>query len=298
MDKPIVVEDHRHLSDLSTLGIGGLAKYYIEVHSIPQMQTALRYADLNKLPYIVLGKGSNCLFDDRGFNGLVIHNKISNLVNDPPNTFYVGAGFSFSRLGALTARKGWAGLEFASGIPGSVGGAVYMNAGANQGETSDRLVSVEFVSPDGTIKIFQHSDLAFAYRTSPFQKMPGAIVAATFVLSPQQDAREKQLNIVKYRQETQPYSDKSAGCIFRNPPQRSAGALIDQSGLKGLNVGGAAVSTLHANFIVNQSNASAQDVLQLVELVQKKVLDKTGITLETEVLHIPYDGAGQGSLHE
>lgn len=297
MDDSLVIEQQHLLKDLSTLGIGGLARYYVEVTSIPQLKQALDYASTNHLHYMILGKGSNCLFDDRGFNGLIIHNKISHLVNTPPDTFYVGAGYSFSRLGALTARKGWSGLEFASGIPGSVGGAVYMNAGANGAETCDRLVSVEFMEPDGSIKVFQRSELSFAYRTSSFQKMPGAIVAATFTLSPLGDARAKQLNIVKYRQETQPYSDKSAGCVFRNPPQQSAGALIDQSGLKGLSVGGATVSPVHANFIVNQDHATADDVRQLMALVRRSVQEKTGVTLESEVMQIPYEGAGQGRLH-
>jgi UDP-N-acetylmuramate dehydrogenase len=194
----------------------------------------------------------------------------------------VGAGYSFSLLGVQTARKGFSGLEFASGIPATVGGAVFMNAGANGKETADCLKSV--LHFDGKVRReFSRAELEFSYRSSPFQKMGGAILAATFELKPEGEARKRQLEIVDYRMKTQPLKDKSAGCVFRNPPGQSAGAVIDQCGLKGLHVGGAKVSEIHANFIVNEGKASAQEVLQLIALVQEKVYEKTGIHLEPEI---------------
>lgn len=283
-------QENKQLSSLSTFGIGGPARYFAEVRKIEEMQTLLVKCRHEGLAYFILGKGSNCLFDDRGFNGMVIHNKIDFIHTPAAGTFHAGAGYSFSLLGAQTARQGWSGLEFASGIPCSVGGAVYMNAGANGSETCQALSSVDYVNEEGHHLILKKEELSFAYRTSSFQKMKGAIVAASFVLTPSPTARQKQLDIINYRKKTQPYSDKSAGCIFRNPSCGHAGALIDQSGLKGTQVGGAKVSEMHANFIVNADRASSQDVLNLIALVKKQVKEKTGIDLEHEVRVIPYEG--------
>ncbi|MDN3506546.1 MAG: UDP-N-acetylmuramate dehydrogenase [Simkaniaceae bacterium] len=272
---------NRSLSKFSTFGIGGNARYFIEVHTIEELQDALKQAD--GLPFHILGKGSNSLFSDEGFDGLVIHNKI-NFCEIERNEVSVGAGFSFSHLGVKTARKGLAGLEFASGIPASVGGAVFMNAGANGQETCDCLKEVTFVDLQGNIKIY--SDLIFSYRTSPFQKMRGAIAAAKFVLQPEESARKKQLDIVAYRSKTQPYDALSCGCIFRNPEGESAGALIERCGLKEMQMGGARVSELHANFIVNADGATAKDVLSLAEYIKQVVKEKTNIELEMELREI------------
>jgi UDP-N-acetylmuramate dehydrogenase len=265
------------LSEFSTFGIGGPIRSFCEVSSVEEMEAAFR---LN-LPKMIVGKGSNCLFDDRGFNGLVILNKID-FCNWSETEVTVGSGYSFSLLGVQTARKGLSGLEFASGIPATVGGAVFMNAGANGAETCNSLKSVLYF--DGVTKHeYQRNELDFGYRISPFQKMNGVILSATFSLSPLPEARKSQLQIVEYRMKTQPLKEKSAGCIFRNPPNKSAGALIDLCGLKGLVVGGAKVSEIHANFIVNSLSATAQDVKELIRLVQEKVLEQTGVYLEPEV---------------
>jgi UDP-N-acetylmuramate dehydrogenase len=281
--------ENKLLSELSTFGIGGPARYWIEVKTPEEMLQALESANKLDLPYFILGKGSNCLFDDRGFNGLVIVNKIDFIERLPEQVFHVGSGYSFSLLGTQTARQGLSGLEFASGIPGSVGGAVYMNAGANGRETCETLVSVDYIDEDGRQHLLSKNELHFAYRTSSFQKMPGAIVGATFALTPCTSARSKQLDIISYRKKTQPYGDMSAGCIFRNPVCGHAGALIDQSGLKGMRIGDAQVSEMHANFIVNAGNASATEVLQLITMIQQSVKERTGIDLESEVKVIPFN---------
>jgi UDP-N-acetylmuramate dehydrogenase len=280
-------EQGRLLSAFSTFGIGGPARYFLEVREIEEIREAASYCFQQNIPYLVIGKGSNCLFDDRGFDGLVILNKI-NFCTYENDQVYVGAGYSFSLIGAQTARKGWSGLEFASGIPGTVGGAVFMNAGANGSETCDCLLEVVYISEEGELQILLKEKLKFAYRFSSFQTLKGAIAAAKFQLVPSQEARQKQLKIVDYRMNTQPYKNKSAGCVFRNPSQSSAGALIQECGLKGLSIGGAQVSTMHANFIVNLGNATAQNVMELAELVQKTVKEKTGIALEMEIRRIPY----------
>ena len=278
----------KNLKEISTFGIGGPARYFLEVNSIASMKEAIQIAKQENIPYLVIGKGSNTLFSTDGFNGLVLHNKI-NFINQMNNVFEVGAGYSFSLLGTQTAKLGSSGLEFASGIPGSVGGAVFMNAGANGQETCDCLTSVDFLEENGKIHTYQREDLAFSYRTSPFQQKKGVILSATFTLKPLKDARQKQLELFSYRKKTQPYSDKSVGCIFRNPENFHASALIDSCNLKGLQIGDAKVSEMHANFIVNVKSATSDDVLQLIELIQKKVKEKTGQDLKSEVRLIPYN---------
>jgi UDP-N-acetylmuramate dehydrogenase len=186
-----------------------------------------------------------------------------------------------------TAKKGFSGLEFAAGIPASVGGAVFMNAGAQGSETEKTLVQVEFVRPDGTLITFKKSDLQFSYRFSSFQNMEGAIVSALFELTPSIDARTKQRELLDYRIRTQPYHEKSAGCVFRNPAGGSAGALIDRCGLKGARIGDAAVSSMHANFFVNKGVSSCKDMQALIHHVRDEVKAKEGIELEQEVREIP-----------
>ena len=187
--------ENKPLSDLCTLGIGGPARYYIEVKNLQEMIDALSFSKSANIPFFVLGKGSNCLFDDRGFNGLVIHNKID-FLNSASNVFHVGAGYSFSRLGTHTAKQGLCGLEFASGIPASVGGAVFMNAGANGCETKDCLISVDFLNEEGQFICYKKEHIEFRYRYSSFQTIKGAIVGATFALSKNSMARSKQIEII------------------------------------------------------------------------------------------------------
>jgi len=279
-------QQNRSLAEVSTFGIGGNARYFSEVDSIEELQEVLACAYGQKLSFHILGKGSNSLFSDSGFDGLVIHNKI-NFCEMEGSKVYVGAGFSFSHLGVKTARKGLSGLEFASGIPASVGGAVYMNAGANGQETCNSLTEVTFVDEKGELEIFSAKDLLFSYRTSSFQSRRGAIAAARFQLALDDKARKEQLDIVAYRTKTQPYDALSCGCIFRNPNGEVAGALIEKSGLKNKQIGGAKVSSLHANFIINSEGASAKDVLALAKYVRQTVKDKTNIELEMELREVP-----------
>lgn len=288
MTGPLLFLHDKSLKEICTLGIGGKAERYLAVHSIEELRQAIEYCKNQNIRYFILGKGSNTLFDDRGFRGAVIHNKIDFCKEGPNGLFDVGAGYSFSLLGSQTARKGWSGLEFASGIPGSVGGAVYMNAGANGRETSQSLVAVDYLTEQGELCTFRKEELQFSYRTSSFQSMKGSIVKAQFQLEPSPEARKKQIEIIAYRTKTQPYGEKSAGCMFRNPGTCPAGALIDRCGLKGLSVGGAKISELHANFIINAKDGTAADVLGLIKLVRERVKEQTGIELESEVIQVPY----------
>ena len=280
----------KSLSDYCTFGIGGPARYFATATTIEELRSCIAYANEQGVPFLVIGKGSNCLFDDRGYNGFVILNKIHFLEKPQPNIFYAGAGYSFSYLGIQTAKQGYSGLEFASGIPGSVGGAVYMNAGANGKETCDFLHTVDYLFADGSLENLKKEELEFAYRYSSFQKMEGAIIAAAFQLTESDEARTKQIEIINYRKKSQPLWEMSAGCIFRNPSCGHAGALIDKSGMKGKTIGGAAVSDVHANFIINKGGATSREVWALIKLIQEEVRNKTNTELECEVRYIPYEG--------
>lgn len=282
-------EKNKLLSDFSTLGIGGPARYYVEVKEITEMQELIAFCSKEKLGYFVLGRGSNCLFDSAGLNRLVIHNKIDFFREVTPGSFHVGAGFSFSLLGTQTAKKGWTGLEFASGIPASVGGAVYMNAGAQGQETFDTLVWAEAVLPDGSLKRFMKEELMAAYRYSAFQDMNVAIVSALFALKESATARSDQLQLLSKRIKSQPYQDKSAGCVFKNPPNASAGALIDTMGLKGFSIGDAKVSELHANFLINAREATSEDMLALIDHIKTEVKQLHGIELKQEIIWVRDD---------
>jgi len=276
------------LSEHCTFGIGGPAKFFCKVKTVAEMQALVAEAVNTSTPYMILGKGSNTLFDDRGFNGLVIANGIDFLENPEEDVWHVGGGYSFSLLGTQTARQGWSGLEFASGIPGTVGGAVYMNAGANGSETSEKLISVDFINEFGEFSCYTRDVLEFGNRFSSFQSMRGAIVGATFRLIRFEGARKRQLELFEYRKRTQPYNAKSAGCVFKNPYPASAGALIDRLGLKGLKIGGAEVSALHGNFIINEASAKAEDVFQLIQKIKQKVKAEMQIDLEMEIRFISY----------
>lgn len=281
------VEENKPLSSVSTLKVGGNASYFATVRTQEELSEAFQLCKKDNIPYFILGKGSNIIFDDRGFRGMVIQNKIA-YIESEKGLYKVGAGYSFSLLGAQTAKSGWGGLEFASGIPGSVGGAVFMNAGANGGETCDTLVSVDYVDNDGTMYTFKKDELEFRYRWSSFHEMQGAVTGAVFSLHQSEAARNRQLELVQYRKGTQPYGDASAGCAFRNPEGSSAGLLIDQCGLKGQSIGGAKVSEKHANFIINTGHAASEDILLLIAKIKKQVIEKTGIMLEQEIRFIPY----------
>jgi len=271
------------------MGVGGPADYFAAVHTIDELRNVLYFKLSHGLRHIVVGRGSNALFDDRGFKGLVIHNKICFLDRVDDTTLHVGSGYNFSLLGSQSARWGLSGLEFASGIPGSVGGAVYMNAGANGKETCESLAEVEYMTFDGALKKVCQNQMSFRYRWSCFHEIEGVITSAAFRLAVSGEARQRQRQIIQKRQTSQPLKEKSSGCMFRNPEGGHSGSLIEQCGLKGTRIGGAEVSPVHANFIVNRGKATAQDVLNLVALIQKRVKEDTGHELEMEVRKIPYE---------
>ena len=280
-------QHNKPLSELSTFGIGGPARLFIEVTTIEQLQEALIFCHREKTPFLLVGKGSNSLFHDDGFDGLVILNRII-FCEENGLEVHVGGGYSFSLLGTKTAKKGLTGLEFAAGIPASVGGAIFMNAGANGGEVADSVTEVTFVDEEGIVHHYSREELEFSYRTSSFQNKKGAIAAARFLLTESPLARDKQKEIVSYRLKTQPYNQPSCGCVFRNPSVgQSAGSLIEACVLKGKRVCGAKVSSLHANFIINDGKATARDVLLLAKTLKECVKQKTGVDLDLELRSMP-----------
>lgn len=284
----LVIQKNQPLSRFSTFRIGGPARYFTTVSNLKEMKEALAFCRHNSLKFFVLGKGSNSLFDDQGYDGLVIYNQMEGFKDLGEGHFEVESGFSFALLGTRTAKQGLSGLEFASGIPGTVGGAIYMNAGANEKETCDVLEKVLFLHEDGREEIFSREQLAFCYRKSPFHHMKGAILSGIFHLQENTEAQETQRSFLRYRVASQPYGQPSAGCVFRNPKGEAAGALIERLGLKGLQVGGAMVSEKHGNFIVNTGDATSQDVLHLVDQLRQKVRENAGVDLEPEVHFVPY----------
>lgn len=280
-------EKGRILKEFCTLKVGGPAKYFFTAYTKDDLIMATEEARRLNIPVFLLGKGSNCLFDDRGFQGLVILNKWSECSIEGVKV-RASAGYSFAYLGIKTAKAGLGGLEFASGIPGSVGGAVYMNAGANGQEVSHVIESCEIINSSGHLQSLKKEDIVFGYRYSSLQKERAVICSATFSLSSDPLAQKTQQKILDYRLKTQPYGEKSAGCIFQNPEGASAGQWIDALGLKGLSVGDAEVSQLHGNFIINKGSAMAEDIYALIEEIQKRIEAHYGKRLEMEVKCVPY----------
>jgi len=287
----VLLKKEFSLSQLTTFQIGGKAEYFIAVSTADEVREALFWAEENGVDWVVIGKGSNLLFDDLGFDGLVILNKIDHLLFQEEGMIEVGAGVPLPYLATQTVKKKLCGLEFAIGIPGSVGGGIWMNAGAGPFSLSDHLISIDFITPEGQRLTFSKSELTFTYRFSSFQKKRGIIVGATFQLLNQGETSLQQ--ILNERLEKQPFRQKTCGCIFKNPDSTlSAGKIIDHLGLKGKQIGGARISLLHGNFIENCGGATSQDVLDLISYIEEIVFLKVGVRLERECVYIPHSKKG------
>ena len=267
--------------------IGGPADLFIEPTSIEGLKKTMQLVQKYRVNWRAIGRGSNLLVSDQGIEGVVI--KLGNNLKDMKldgTQLTVGAGYSIVALAVLISKKGLSGLEFASGIPGSVGGAVYMNAGAHGSDISKILTNAHILFEDGSLQWLSNDEMEFSYRTSVLQKKhPGIVVEARFQLT--EGDKEQIVAVMQknkdYRKVTQPYDSPCAGSIFRNPLPHFAGKLIEEAGLKGFQIGGAQISEMHGNFIVNAGNAKAFDVLQLIEYVKKTILEKYNIQMETEV---------------
>lgn len=267
--------------------IGGPAELMAQPQSEAELQSLLMKAAETAVPVTLVGNGSNLLVRDKGIRGLVI--KLGSMLRDikvSGNVLTFGSGVSLAQASKKAAELGLSGMEFAVGIPGSIGGAVYMNAGAYDGEMSKVVKSVRVMNAAGEVSELSASELDFGYRHSALQGS-GKIVTSVTVELPAGDKQaiaEKMADFSNRRITKQPLELPSAGSMFKRPPGYFAGTLIDQTGLKGYTVGGAQVSTKHAGFVVNIGGATAADVLQLISDVQAKVFSAHGVHLEPEVL--------------
>ncbi|MGM0873566.1 MAG: UDP-N-acetylmuramate dehydrogenase [Bacillota bacterium] len=275
------------LSKHTTIKIGGPADILIEPSSSENLANALKIIKNHGVNWRAIGRGSNLLVADKGIEGVVI--KLGNGMDDielDGETLTVGGGYSIIKLATIISKKGLSGLEFASGIPGSIGGAVYMNAGAHGSDMSKILVKALVLFEDGSVEWLTNEELEFSYRTSILQeKKPGICIGAVIKL--QKGEKEDIVSIMQknkdYRRDTQPWNYPCAGSIFRNPLPKYAGQLVEEAELKGHQIGGAKISDMHGNFIVNAGGATAQDVLDLIGFVKKTILEKYGVKMETEV---------------
>ncbi len=267
--------------------IGGPADVLAQPADEAELAALLKRAGEHAVPVTLVGNGSNLLVRDKGIRGLVI--KLSNSFSDMKalgNELTFGSGISLAMASKKAASLSLSGLEFAVGIPGTIGGAVYMNAGAYDGEMAKVVTSVRVMDREGKISELKASELAFAYRHTALQNSGLIVTSVTCVLQPDEaDAiAAKMADFSQRRISKQPLELPSAGSMFKRPPGYFAGTLIEQTGLKGYTVGGAQVSTKHAGFVVNVGGATAKDVLQLISDVQSKVFAAHGVRLEPEVL--------------
>ncbi|HLO51001.1 MAG TPA: UDP-N-acetylmuramate dehydrogenase [Kamptonema sp.] len=276
------------LAPLTSFRVGGPAEWYIAPGTVEELQASFEWASSEGVPVTLLGAGSNLLVSDRGLSGLVIGTRHLRHVhfNLETGQLTAGSGESIPRLAWLAAKRGWQGLEWAVGIPGTVGGAVVMNAGAHRNSTAEILVNASVLSPTGKLEILTPQELGYRYRTSALQGNNRLVTQATFQLRPGFEkavvmaATTEHLN---QRRTSQPYHLPSCGSVFRNPGPKTAGWLIEQTGLKGHQIGGAQVAVRHANFILNCGWATASDIFQLIRYVQEQVEQRWSLLLEPEV---------------
>ena len=277
------------LARFTTMRVGGPADLFATVHNAFELRAIVRFARARELPYLVIGRGSDLVIADAGIRGLVICVRAegSRIVGE---RYLAEAGVPMARAATETQKAGLTGLEFGLAIPGTVGGAVWANAGAHDGDVAGIIESARILAADGSETELPAQELGFAYRDSRFKHPPSGVgpelvLEATFRLAPADPATiaGRLDDIRRWRREHQPLGLPSAGSVFRNPPGDSAGRLIDAAGLKGLRIGGATVSEKHANFIVNDRKGTAADVRRLAERVRAEVLAKSGVELDFEI---------------
>lgn len=275
------------MSKHTSFRIGGPAEVMAFPKNREELEKLLKLSKELDVKTAILGAGTNVLASDKGTEGLVICLKdcMDGLELLDQTHLRVAAGVTMTRAAVFAANAGLSGLEFAHGIPGSVGGGVYMNAGAYGGEIKDVCIRVEVMYPDGTVRIFSGKEMDFSYRHSRLEDDGGIVLSTDFALTPKPEAeiRERMQELMSRRKASQPLDKPSAGSAFKRPKEGYAAALIEQSGLKGYRFGDAAVSDKHAGFVVNLGNATAQQVQTLLAQVQDIVLERTGISLEPEV---------------
>lgn len=275
----------RHLIKYTTFQVGGPCEALYEADNEDDLKNIIAYVNEHGIPYFVIGRGSNLLVKDEGLEGLVILLKgaLSD-IREEGETILAGGGLFLSDLLTFCRDRGLSGLEWSAGIPGTLGGAVNMNAGAHGEEFGKRVLEIHGIDSRGESVIFEASQLIFSYRCL---EMPKGLIITRVRLKLAQDTRDnvkrKISEYLKKRKSTQPLEFPNAGSVFKNPPGHHAGVLIETAGLKGTRSGGAMISEKHANFIINMKGATAQDILDLIHLAKTTVKKKTGIDLEPEI---------------
>ncbi len=274
------------MSKHTSFKIGGPADLFLMPETHEQLRQVLAAAKEYNIPIFVMGNGSNLLVGDKGIRGAVVslYKKMNNVVVDGEK-LHAGCGALMSTVASTALSAELEGFEFASGIPGTIGGGVYMNAGAYGFEMKDIVESVEYMDSEGNISKISGNDCKFGYRKSIFVENEYIVLGCTFALKKgnKEQIRERINDFTKRRVSKQPVEKPSAGSVFKRPEGYFAGALIEDAGLKGFSIGGAQVSEKHAGFIISKGNATAKDVLDLVEHIQKIVYEKNGVSLETEI---------------
>ncbi|HOI92872.1 MAG TPA: UDP-N-acetylmuramate dehydrogenase [Candidatus Rifleibacterium sp.] len=306
---PELIQKNVPLKTLVTFKLGGPAEYFYTADNSESLSAAVEWARQQKMPLFILGGGSNLVVSDAGLEGLVIHNRCMeiNSVDAEKHQISISSGYDFEYLVELAQRNGLAGVESFAGIPGSIGGAIYGNAGAYGRCIADVLIDARVLCPDGSIQTVDNSFFGFDYRTSRLKTDPHIILSARFQLETgnADEIKAKMDDIVAQRHSKHPpYEIGCAGSFFKNLPplpgedrRRAAGAVLEQAGAKKMSCGGASVFEKHANFIINTGNATASDVKNLAAMLKDKVKKEFGIELCEEVLYVGRWPAAQAAGH-
>jgi UDP-N-acetylmuramate dehydrogenase len=285
------------LARFTSFRVGGPAEWYVAPKTLEELQDSFEWADRRSVPVTLLGAGSNLLVSDGGIEGLTVSTRhLRRMAFDhEAGRVTVGAGVSIATLAWKAAALGWSGLEWAVGIPGSLGGSAVMNAGAHGGEMKDVLLEAEVLSADGKrLETLAREDFGYGYRTSALQGDRRLVTQTTLQLTPGFDpalVKARTRKHLEQRHSTQPYHMPSCGSVFRNPEPQKAAWLIEQTGLKGLRRGDAEVAQMHANFILNCGEARATDILGLIESVREAVYHRWDVVLHPEVKMLGAFGA-------
>ncbi|MEG2275862.1 MAG: UDP-N-acetylmuramate dehydrogenase [Clostridia bacterium] len=278
------------LAKHSTMKVGGPADVLVEISTLDEIEKVVEFARENKIKYYVLGNGSNVFATDKGYRGIII--KIAKSFSDyniDGDEITVCAGMSMPRLASIAQSQGLSGLEFACGIPGTIGGGVRMNAGAYGGEMQDVVTQTKFIDENGILRTISHDEHEFSYRHTIFTDNPKYIILETTMklkAADKDEIKNKMMENSKKRREKQPLEYPNCGSTFKRPEGLFVGQIIQESNLKGYTVGGAQVSEKHAGFIINRNNATAKDVLDLISHIQSVIKEKYNVELKVEVIVI------------
>lgn len=282
---PANIKLDESLQQYTMTKLGGKADVFVLVETEDEAATVIRYANMNNIPLLMLGNGSNMIVRDGGLRGIVVTFSLLDEIHINGDHVYAQSGALIKDVSKLAATASLTGFEFACGIPGSIGGAMAMNAGAYGGEIKDIIISSKVLTREGDILILSKEELELGYRQSIIAKKGYYVLSSEFQLAKgvQEEIDAKIADLTFQRESKQPLEYPSAGSVFKRPPGHFAGKLIQDSGLQGKGVGDAEVSTKHAGFIVNKGNATATDYIATIDMVQRVVKEKFGIDLETEV---------------